>query len=244
MDAVDDPVADVPAFVDLEPDRVGELVLALVAGAGPGDGIEDARLKDIGPEGAKVARGGRRLRLLHHVDDPVTVGEDDPVAGDVLHMGDADGGIRVVGGVVIDEVGKEGLRGEEVVAEDDREGAVDDVLAGGDGVREAEPLVLDHVGEVDAEALPRAQVIGEAVLVRGDDDGDLGDPGEVHRLDDVLDHRLLAYGEEFFRDRVRERPEARSCARGGDQPLPHRHKPPPERERIRSADGDVIMVTH
>jgi hypothetical protein len=133
---------------------------------------------------------------------------------------------------------------EEVVAEDDGEGAVDDVLAGGDGVREAEPLVLDHVGEVDAEALPRAQVVGEAVLVRGDDDDDIGDPGKVHRLDDVLDHRLLAHGEEFFRDRVRERPKARPRARGGDQPLPHRHGSPPERERIRSADGDVIMVTH
>ena len=80
------------------------------------------------------------------------------------------------------------------------------MLAGGDGVREAEPLVLDHVGEVDAEALARAQVVGEAVLVRGDDDDDVGDAGEVHRLDDVLDHRLLPHGEEFFWDRVRERP--------------------------------------
>lgn len=244
MDPVDDPVADVPAFVDLEPDRVGELVFALVAGPGPVDGVKDARLKDVGPEGAEVAWGGRRLRLLHHINDPVAVGEDDPVAGDVLHMGDADGGIGVVGGMVIDEVGKEGLRGEEVVAEDDREGAVDDVLAGGDGVREAEPLVLDHVGEVDAEALPRAQVIGEAVLVRGDDDDDVGDPGEVHRLDDVLDHRLLADGEELFGDRVRKRPKPRPRTCGGDQPLPHRHGSPPERVGIRSADGDVIMVTH
>ena len=118
------------------------------------------------------------------------------------------------------------------------------MLAGGDGVREAEPLVLDHVGEVDAEALPRAQVVGEAVLVRGDDDGDLGDPGKRHRLDDVLDHRLLAHGEEFFRDRVRERPKARPRARGGDQPLPHRHRPPPEREEnmLPVPDRGVIMI--
>lgn len=105
VDAVDDAVADVPALADLEPDRVGELVLALVAGFGPGDGVEDARLEDVGPEGAEVARGGRRLRLLDHLDDPVTVGEDDAVAGDVLHPGDADGGLWAVGGVVADEVG-------------------------------------------------------------------------------------------------------------------------------------------
>mgnify|MGYP001014087187 CR=1 FL=1 len=243
MDTVDDPVADVLPLVDLEPDRVGELVLALVAGAGPGDGVKDARLEDIGPEGAEVAWGGRRPGLLDHVDDPVAVGEDDPVAGDVLHMGDADGGLGVVGGVVLDEVGKEGLRGEEVVAEDDSEGAVDDVLAGGNGVREAEPLVLDHVGEVDAEALPRAQVVGEAVLVRGDDDDDVGDPGEVHRLDDVLDHRFFAHGEELFRDRVRKRPKPRPRTCGGDQPLPDAHRPPPEREGVRQAGRGVIINT-
>lgn len=118
------------------------------------------------------------------------------------------------------------------------------MLAGGDGVREAEPLVLDHVGEVDAEPLARAQVVGEAVLVRGDDDDDLGDAGKRHRLDDVLDHRLFAYGEEFFGDRVRERPKARPRARGGDQPLPHRHGSPPGEERTVLPDGDAIMVTH
>ena len=96
VDAVDDAVADVPAFADLEPDRVGELVLAFMAGFGSGDGVEDACLEDIGPEGAEVAQGGRRLRLLDHLDDPVAVGEDDPVAGDVLHPGDADGGIGTV----------------------------------------------------------------------------------------------------------------------------------------------------
>ena len=154
MDAVEDPVADVPALGDLEPDRVGELVFALVSGRGPGDGVEDAGLKDVGSEGAEVARCGRRLRLLDHVDDPVAVGEDDPVAGDVLHPGDADGGLGAVGSVVVDEVGKKRLRGEEVVAEDDCKRPVDDVFACGDGVCKAEPLVLDHVGEVDAETLP------------------------------------------------------------------------------------------
>jgi len=104
VDAVDDAVADVPTFADLEADRVGELVLALVAGRGAGDGVEDGRLEDVGPEGAEVAWGGRRLRLLDHVGDPVAVGEDDPVAGDVLHPGDADGRIGVVRGVVVDEV--------------------------------------------------------------------------------------------------------------------------------------------
>lgn len=243
MDPIDDLVAYVPPLLDLKPDRVGELVLALVAGRSPGDGIENARFEDIGPEGAEGAWGGRRLGLLDHLDDPVAVGEDDPVAGDVLHPGDADGGFGVVGGVVVDEVGKKRLRGEEVVPEDDGKRPIDDVLPGGDSVREAEALVLDHVGEVDAEALARTQVVGEAVLVRGDDDDDIGDASEVHRLDDVLDHRLLAHGEELFRDRVRERSKPRPRARGGDQPLPDTHSPPPV-ESVGPQDGSAIMITH
>ena len=80
--------------------------------------------------------------------------------------------------------------------------------------------------------------------MRGDDDGDVGDPGEVHPLDDVLDHRFLTHGEELFRDRVRERPKARPGASGGDQPLPHRHGPPPEWAGNVLPDRGVIMVTH
>ena len=105
VDTVDDPVTHISPLLDLEPDRVGELVLAFVAGRGPGDDIKDAQFEDIGPEGAEVARGGRRLRLLDHIGDSVAVGEDDPVAGDILHPGDADGRLGVVGGVVVDEIG-------------------------------------------------------------------------------------------------------------------------------------------
>ena len=87
------------------------------------------------------------------------------------------------------------------------------------GMREPERLVLEDVGDLDAE--PRAVAGGRLDLLagfRGDDDADLLDAGGGHRLDAVEQHRLVGDRHELLRARVRDRAQARALAPRQDEP--------------------------
>ena len=92
-------------------------------------------------------------------------------------------------------------------------------------MRQTQRLVLEHVGDVHAEA--RAVAGGRFDLgarLGRDHDPDLLDARRGHRLDAVKQHGLVGHGHQLLGARVRDRTQARAPATGQDQSLQLLHR--------------------
>ena len=116
---------------------------------------------------------------------------------------------------------------QQVVAEVHDEGRVaEERLGRQHRVREARGLVLDDVGEPDAELGTVARRLPDLVAgLRRDDDPDVADPRLGHGLDAEEEHRLVGHRHQLLGRRVGDRPQPRAAATGQDQASEVRHSP-------------------
>ena len=147
----------------------------------------------------------------------------------IRNRGQQDQGVRLARPERVHEILDPALQ--KVVAQVHHERRVaEERLGGEDGVRQPGGLVLDDVGELDAEALAVAGGGSDLVAgLGGNDDPDLGDAGLGHRLDAVEQHRLVGHRHELLGAGVGDRPQPCALAPGKDQPLELLHD---RRERI------------
>ena len=164
---------------------------------------------------------GRRLRRLldqaHHRAVLAELGH--AVVLRVRHGREQDQRLRLVLAELLHELLHAAL--EQVVAEVHHERrAAQERLGGQHGVGEAGGLVLEDVGDLDAEL--RAVAGHGADLVPGlgrDDDPDLADARRRHRLDAVEQHGLVGHRHELLGRGERDRPQPRAAPARQDQAL-------------------------
>ena len=204
-------VENVLLLLNLESDGVGELNLALIPGFRIAYCIKDIGRKHICAERTEIALCLGYGRLFHHIDNAVARRRYYAVSGHILDLGNADCGISLFADVEINQVLKEGLGRKEVVTQHNRKRLIEDVFARKNGIPETFSLILNDVGGIYAETLSRAEIVRKSVFVRADDEYDLFYARKMHRVNDMLDYRLVADRQEFLGDGVRKRSE--SCSR-------------------------------
>ena len=164
--------------------------------------------------------------LLDGDGPPLAVELHDAEALGVVHVVAEDRGAARLG--VLDgarQVARQAVAVEDVVAEHQRAGlAADELLADGEGLRQAVRRGLLGVGEVHAEARAVAQQALEVGQVgRRGDDQDVLDARQHERGQRVVDHGLVVDRQQLLGGHERERVQARAGPAGEDDAF---HKNP------------------
>lgn len=198
-----------PAGGGLDPVRLGGHVARVEVQAGDGIGA-------LGLGGLLLDGDGTALAVELH----------DAEALGVVHVVAEDRGAARLG--VLDgarQVARQAVAVEDVVAEHQRAGlAADELLADGEGLRQAVRRGLLGVGEVHAEARAVAQQALEVGQVgRRGDDQDVLDARQHERGQRVVDHGLVVDRQQLLGGHERERVQAGAGPAGEDDAF---HKNP------------------
>ena len=155
---------------------------------------------------SRLLLDGDGLEALVELDDAVGGG-----VGDLVGVDDA-----AVGAGVAAQLGAHAGAVEDVVAQDQGGAVVTHVIGTEhEGLRETVGLVLDGVGDVDAElAAVAEQAVEGGGVVGGGDDQDVLDPGEHEGAQRVVDHRLVVDGHQLLGGPQGDRVESRAGASG------------------------------
>ena len=202
-----------PAGLQVGAVDVGDLVLTAGGGLEALGDLDDVVVIEVqaghGVVGAGLGRlllDGDGLEALIELDHAVGRG-----VGHLVGVDDA-----AVGAGVTAQLGAHAGAVEDVVAQDQGGTVVtDEVGAQDECLSQAVGLLLNRVGQVDAElgAVAQETVEGGGV-VGGGDDQDVLDPGEHEGAQRVVDHRLVVDGHQLLGGPQGDRVESRAGASG------------------------------
>ena len=220
--ALDDVRLDAAVSVDQVLDRVGDLQLAARRGLDRARRVVDQGHEHVDADEREVRLGLRRL--LGQGDDAVAVELGDAEVLGVGHRRQEDQRIGLVGLEGGDEVVDAALQ--QVVAQvHDERRVAQERLGGQDRVGQAGGLVLQDVGDLDAEGRAVAgDLLDLLARLGGDDDPDLLDARLGHRVDAVEEHRAVGDRHQLLGAGVGDRAQARALAPGENQALERLHQ--------------------
>jgi hypothetical protein len=148
---------------------------------------EDLGLQDVDAGVDRVAEDLTPARLLEEpLDAPILTGDHDPELEGVLGALEDDRGRSLLLAVELHRRGQ--VEVGDVIAGDDQEGVVEEVLGVLDASRRAERLVLRGVRERHAEVRSIAEVMADDAREELDGGHDLGDAVLPEEQQDVLHH--------------------------------------------------------